>query len=164
VLLLVGGSETNARRLHRRLLAASADPAEADKLVQLGVGELFAAAQLCRSRRFRDRAEHSDIARRAGAFLEINYAGGAKDQRIARGLGISPAAAGLLRRGHDWTAARFDQASQVWPAFRGFVFAPPGDHLANQLRVLGHGFACLGDMFGRLHAEILATRPATSVR
>jgi hypothetical protein len=161
VLLLVGGSETNARRLHRRLLAASADPAEADKLVQLGVGELFAAAQLCRSRRFRDRAEHSDIARRAGAFLEINYAGGAKDQRIARGLGISPAAAGLLRRGHDWTAARFDQA---WPAFRGFVFAPPGDHLANQLRVLGHGFACLGDMFGRLHAEILATRPATSVR
>jgi len=85
------------------------------------------------------------IARRAGAWLEINYAGGSKDKRIARDLAISPGMAKQLRGGRGWTVARLDQVIGLWPAFRDFVFPPPDrlDQLAARFELLADELAAL---------------------
>jgi hypothetical protein len=91
----------------------------------------------------------SGIAARAGAWLEINYAGGAKDKRIARDLGISPGMAKQLRGGRGWTVARLDQVIGLWPAFRDFVFPPP-----DRLDQLAERFARLADELALLRVEL----------
>ena len=57
----------------------------------------------------------NSVGERAGAFLEINYPGRSKDERIAQDLGISAGMAKLLRQGRAWTVARLDQALELWP-------------------------------------------------
>jgi hypothetical protein len=97
----------------------------------------------------------SAIGARAGAFLEINYAGASKDKRIARDLGISPQMARLLRQGRGWTVARFDQVLRLWPAaFRDFVF-PPTEELYARLDRLADELAGLR---AELRADIAALR------
>lgn len=106
----------------------------------------------------------SGIAARAGVFLEINYAGGSKDKRIARDLAISPGMAKQLRRGRGWTVARFDQVMALWPTgsptgFRDFVFPPPADpgaagELAARLEQLAQGFERLAAEIGALRREL----------
>jgi hypothetical protein len=103
------------------------------------------------------------IGARAGAFLEINYPGRGKDERIARDLGISAGMAKMLRQGRAWTVARLDQAIELWSGFRGFVFpAPPSDQIANRLEQLAAGFARLADEFAELRQELRAERPRDS--
>jgi hypothetical protein len=105
----------------------------------------------------------SDISARAGAFLEINYPGRSKDERIARDLGISAGMAKMLRQGRAWTVARLDQAMELWPGFRGFVFpAPRSEQIANRLEQLAAGFARLADEFAELRQELRAERPRDS--
>ena len=105
----------------------------------------------------------SSIGARAGAFLEINYPGRGKDERIARDLGISAGMAKMLRQGRAWTVARLDQAIELWSGFRGFVFpAPPSDQIANRLEQLAAGFARLADEFAELRQELRAERPRDS--
>jgi|SRR5215469_13193517 hypothetical protein len=99
----------------------------------------------------------SGIAARAGAFLQINYAGGSTDKRIARDLGISPSMAKMLRNGRGWTVARFDQVLRLWPPFRDFVF-PATDQLTNRLEQLGIGFERLIDEFAELRRELRTDR------
>lgn len=96
----------------------------------------------------------SGIAARAGAFLEINYIGSAKDKRIARDFAISPGMAKMLRGGRGWTVARLDQLVRRWPAAREFVFAPPQDLLAQRLEQLAQGFQRLGDELAALRSEL----------
>jgi hypothetical protein len=99
------------------------------------------------------------ISDRAAAFLDINYTGRSKDERIARDLGISPGMAKLLRQGRAWTVARLDQALELWPEFRGFVFpAPRTDEIANQLEELAAGLGRLADEFAELRKELRAER------
>ncbi len=93
---------------------------------------------------------------RAGTFLEINYAGPSKDERIARDLGISRGMAKMLRRGRAWTVARLDQAMELWPRFREFVFPPPPGEPIEQLAA---GFARLVDEVAELRQELRAVRP-----
>jgi hypothetical protein len=105
----------------------------------------------------------SGIGARAGAFLEINYRGRGKDERIARDLAISAGMAKMLRQGRAWTVARLDQAIELWSGFRGFVFpAPPSDQIANRLEQLAAGFARLADEFAELRQELRAERPRDS--
>jgi hypothetical protein len=105
----------------------------------------------------------SGISARAGAFLEINYPGRSKDERIARDLGISAGMAKMLRQGRAWTVARLDQAIELWPGFRGYVFpAPRSDQIANRLDQLAAGFARLADEFAELRQELRAERPRDS--
>ena len=105
----------------------------------------------------------SSIGARAGAFLEINYPGRGKDERIARDLGISAGMAKMLRQGRAWTVARLDQAIELWSGFRGFVFpAPPSDQIANRLEQLAAGLARLADEFAELRQELRAERPRDS--
>ena len=105
----------------------------------------------------------SSIGARAGAFLEINYPGRGKDERIARDLGISAGMAKMLRQGRAWTVARLDQAMELWPGFRGFVFpAPRNDQIANRIEQLAAGFARLADEFAELRQELRAERPRDS--
>jgi hypothetical protein len=99
----------------------------------------------------------SGIAARAGAFLQINYAGGSRDKRIARDLGISPSMAKMLRNGRGWTVARFDQVMRLWPPFRDFVF-PAADQLANRLEQLATEFGRLTDEFAELRRELRTDR------
>jgi hypothetical protein len=101
----------------------------------------------------------SGINARAGAFLEINYPGRSKDERIAHDLGISAGMAKMLRQGRAWTVARLDQALELWPEFRGFVFpAPRTDQIANQLEELAAGLGRLADEFAELRKELRAER------
>jgi hypothetical protein len=93
---------------------------------------------------------------RAGIFLEINYPGPSKDERIARDLGISRGMAKMLRRGRAWTVARLDQAMELWPRFREFVFPPPPGEPIEQLAA---GFARLVDEVAELRQELRAERP-----
>jgi hypothetical protein len=105
----------------------------------------------------------NNISSRAGAFLEIEYPGRSKDERIARDLGISAGMAKMLRQGRAWTVARLDQAIELWSGFRGFVFpAPPSDQIANRLEQLAAGFARLADEFAELRQELRAERPRDS--
>ena len=105
----------------------------------------------------------SSIGPRAGAFLEINYPGRGKDERIARDLGISAGMAKMLRQGRAWTVARLDQAIELWSGFRGFVFpAPPSDQIANRIEQLAAGLARLADEFAELRQELRAERPRDS--
>jgi len=99
----------------------------------------------------------SGIARRAGAFLEINYAGASKDKRIARDLAISPSMAKQLRGGRGWTPARFDQLMALAPGFRDFVF-PPASELDARLDRLADRFERLADELAELRAELRADR------
>ena len=102
----------------------------------------------------------SSISARAGTFLEINYPGRRKDERIARDLGISAGMAKMLRQGRAWTVARLDQAMELWPGFRGFVFpAPRSDQIANRLEELAAGFSRLADEVAELRLELRAERP-----
>jgi hypothetical protein len=92
---------------------------------------------------------------RAALFLETKYTGHGKDERIARDLGISAAMAKLLRRGRAWTVARLNQAMELWPEFRGFVFrAPRSDQVADQLEQLGVGLARLANELAELRHEL----------
>ncbi len=99
----------------------------------------------------------SGIAARAGAFLEINYAGGSKDKRIARDLAISAGMAKQLRGGRGWTVARFDQVMALFPAFRDFVF-PPADQLNARLERLADRFERLADELAELRTELRTDR------
>ena len=99
----------------------------------------------------------SGIAQRAGAFLEINYAGASKDKRIARDLAISPGMAKMLRGGRGWTVARFDQLMRLNPGFRDFVF-PPARALDTRLDRLADRFERLADELAELRAELRADR------
>jgi hypothetical protein len=102
----------------------------------------------------------SNISARAGAFLEANYPGRGKDERIAHDLGISAGMAKMLRRGRAWTVGRIDQCMALWPGFRDFVFPPsPSDHFANRLEQLAAGFARLADEVAELRQEFRAERP-----
>jgi hypothetical protein len=102
----------------------------------------------------------SNISARAGTFLEIKYPGRSKDERIARDLGISAGMAKMLRQGRAWTVARLDQAMELWPTFRGFVFpAPRSDQIANRLEELAAGFSRLANEFAELRQELRAERP-----
>jgi hypothetical protein len=99
------------------------------------------------------RASH--IGPRAAAFLEMNYPGRGKDERIARDLGISDGMAKLLRQGRAWTVARLDQAMELWPGFRGFVFpAPRFDQTVSQLEQLAAGLARLANEIAELRQEL----------
>jgi hypothetical protein len=105
----------------------------------------------------------ANISARAGAFLEANYPGRGKDERIAHDLAISAGMAKMLRQGRAWTVARLDQAMELWPGFRDFVFpAPPSDQFANRLEQLAAGFARLADEFAALRQELRAERPRDS--
>jgi hypothetical protein len=98
----------------------------------------------------------SSIGERAGGFLEINYRGRSKDERIAQDLGISPGMSKLLRQGRAWTVARLDQALALWPEFRGFVFAEPrSEQIVNSLRQLTAGLAQLAVEVAQLRQELL---------
>ena len=100
------------------------------------------------------------IGKRAGAFLEMNYPGRNKDERIAQDLGISTGMAKLLRQGRAWTVARLDQALELWPEFWRFVFpAPRGDHIGNRLEELAAAFARLADEFAELRQDLRNDRP-----
>jgi hypothetical protein len=100
------------------------------------------------------------IGERAGFFLEVNYPGRSKDERIAHDLGISVGMAKLLRQGRAWTVARLDQALELWPEFRRFVFpAPRSDHIANRLEQLAAEFGRLADEFAELRQDLRNDRP-----
>jgi hypothetical protein len=102
----------------------------------------------------------NSIGKRAGAFLEMNYPGGKKDERIAQDLGISTGMAKLLRQGRAWTVARLDQALELWPEFQGFIFpAPHRDQIANRLEQLTDGFARLAKEFAELRQELRREKP-----
>jgi hypothetical protein len=95
---------------------------------------------------------------RAAAFLELKFNGRGKDERIARDLGISAGMAKLLRRGRAWTVARLNQAMELWPEFRGFVFrAPRSDQIADQLQQLGVGLARLAKELAELRHDLGGT-------
>lgn len=102
----------------------------------------------------------SGIAARAGAFLEINFAGPSKDKRIARELGVSPSMAKMLRGGRGWTVARLDQLAARFAGFRDFVFPPPAappvgvDELAARLERVVQGLERLAEQIGALRAEL----------
>ena len=83
-------------------------------------------------------------------------AGRGKDERIARDLAVSAGMAKMLRQGRGWTVARLDQAMELWPGFREFVFPTPrSDQITNRLEQLATAFARLADEFAELR-----TRPA----
>jgi len=106
----------------------------------------------------------STVGERAGAFLEMNYPGRSKDERIAHDLGISAGMAKLLRQGRAWTIARLDQALELWPEFRGFVFPEPrDDEIANRLEQLAAGFARLVEEFAELRQELRLKGLATAL-
>ncbi|MGC2198877.1 MAG: hypothetical protein WA633_01820 [Stellaceae bacterium] len=92
----------------------------------------------------------SEISIRAGAWLEIDFPGGNKDKRIASELGISPRMAKMLRGGRGWTVARLDQAAQLWPGFREFVFLPEDDPVSKRLDGLVERIDRLAERFYRL--------------
>jgi hypothetical protein len=75
---------------------------QTELLLEQGVEKHVSEPLVVSGYRFPDNSS-SDVARdvgaRAGAFLEINYPGPAKDKRIARDLGISAGMAKQLRRG-----------------------------------------------------------------
>ena len=71
-------------------------------------------------------------------------------------LEISAGMAKLLRSGRGWTVARLDQAIQLWPGFRDFVFAPADDRLVNRLEQLALGLARLANQIGELRQQLLA--------
>lgn len=100
----------------------------------------------------------ASIAARAGLFLEINYTGSAKDKRIARDFGVSPSMAKMLRGGRGWTVARLDQLLQLRPAARGFIFAPPGDALADRIEQLAQYLIRLDDGLAALRADLANLR------
>ena len=101
----------------------------------------------------------SSIGERAGVFLEINYPGRSKDERIAHDLGISVGMAKLLRQGRAWTVARLDQAMELWPGFREFVFPEPrSDQIANLLAHLVAGLARVANEVGELRQELRSAR------
>ena len=100
----------------------------------------------------------NNISSRAGAFLEIEYPGRSKDERIARDLGISAGMAKMLRQGRAWTVARLDQAMELWPGFRKFVF-PPADELTIRLTQLADWFARLAGELEEVRKELRAERP-----
>jgi len=100
------------------------------------------------------------IGKRAGAFLEMNYPGRNKDERIAQDLGISTGMAKLLRQGRAWTVGRLDQALELWPEFREFVFFEPRSmQIANQLEQLAAGLARLANEMAELRQELRNDRP-----
>ena len=102
----------------------------------------------------------NSIGERAGTFLEIHYPGRGKDERIARDLGISAGMAKLLRQGRAWTVPRLDQALELWPEFRGFVFpAPRSDQIANRLEQLAVGLARFADEFAELRQDLRSEGP-----
>jgi hypothetical protein len=115
--------------------------------------------RMARSARGSDNGElDSGTAARAGAFLEINYAGASKDKRIARDFGCSPSLAKQLRQGRMWTIARFDQLIALWPAARDFIFPPSPDRLGEQLAELAQGFRALAARLGALEEELRTDR------
>ena len=101
---------------------------------------------------------NNTIIHRAGAFLELKFTGRGKDERIARDLGISAGMAKLLRRGRSWTAARLNQAMELWPDFCVFVFRPPrGDQVSKQLEQLAAGLARLASELAALRHDLGGT-------
>ena len=118
---------------------------------QPAVSEMLAAA-LNRANIYSE--SDNSIAKRAGAFLEMNYPGRNKDERIAQDLGISTGMAKLLRQGRAWTVARLDQALELWSEFRGFVFPEPRcDQIVNLLEQLAVAFARLAHEFAELRQD-----------
>jgi hypothetical protein len=102
----------------------------------------------------------SSIGERAGIFLVITYPGRSKDERIAHDLGISAGMAKLLRQGRAWTVGRLDQALELWPEFREFVFFEPRSmQIANQLEQLAAGLARLANEMAELRQELRNDRP-----
>jgi len=92
-----------------------------------------------------------DISALAGAFLDLKFNGRGKDERIARDLGISAAMAKLLRRGRAWTVSRLDQAMELWPDFRGFVFrARSNEQITPRLEQLASGLTRLANEVAEL--------------
>ena len=133
---------------------------QTELLLEQGVEKHVSKPSFLVANGYRSDNSSTDVARgvgaRAGAFLEINYPGGGKDARIARELEISAGMAKLLRSGRGWTVARLDQAIQLWPGFRDFVFAPADDRLVNRLEQLALGLARLANQIGELRQQLLA--------
>jgi hypothetical protein len=100
----------------------------------------------------------STIAARAGVFLDAHYPGRSKDERIARDFGISAGMAKLLRQGRAWTVARLDQALELWPEFRGVIFAERDGEQINRLQQLAAGLAQLADEVAQLRQELRSER------